>query len=103
MIRVFALLILFLALPIRASETLRCGTRLVTMESSQTQILAACGEPAQKRVGVQRNYLRNKKGYITGEIQTETEVWIYERGPNQFRALLSFEGGKLKSMDFERP
>jgi hypothetical protein len=30
------------------------------------------------------------------------EIWRYERRPGQFPAVLTFEGGKLKKLEYER-
>lgn len=84
-----------------ASDTLRCGTRLIDNNSSQSRILEYCGEPAYKRDGVRKIYLRNQRGHIYGETHIRTEEWIYDRGSTQFRAILSFENGKLQRIEYE--
>lgn len=99
--KLLALFLLVLAWPALAGDTMRCGTRLIDNDSSQSRILEYCGEPLSKRSGIRKIYLRDRRGHVYGERVIETEEWVYDRGATQFRAILSFENGRLTSIQFE--
>lgn len=96
---VSAMLIAGLASVADAEDTIRCKNALVTVGMVEAEVLARCGEPQTKDVETVPVRARRPNGstYVVGEVQIER--WTYDRGPGQFPALLTFESGKLKSVE----
>jgi hypothetical protein len=84
------------------AETLRCGNRLVAPGETATEVLAKCGKPTSVTVIKEPIRARNAQGgtRIVGE--THVEIWRYERGSREFPAVLKFEEGVLKALEFEK-
>jgi hypothetical protein len=84
------------------AETLRCGSRLVAPGETATEVLAKCGKPTSVTVIKEPIRARNATGgtRIVGE--THVEIWRYDRGSGKFPALLKFEEGVLKVLEFEK-
>lgn len=83
-----ALLMLACALPARASDSIRCGSRIISVEARAADILAACGEPDFRDV---RSYPGPS---LPGEI-AESEQWTYNFGRNQLLQVMSLRNGRL--------
>lgn len=83
----------------RADDTLRCGSALVTVGMVGPQVVAKCGQPKDKEVSdvPQRARRANGTSAVVGTLHVER--WTYDRGYGQFPALLTFEQGKLKSIE----
>lgn len=83
----------------RADDTLRCGNALVTVGMAGTQVIAKCGQPKDKDIAEvpQRARRANGTSGVVGTLRVER--WTYDRGYGQFPALLTFEQGKLKSIE----
>jgi hypothetical protein len=83
-------------------ETVRCSSgRLVDVGMIDSEVVARCGEPKSRtveEVPVFNRNPRNRTVAPTGDV-TRIERWIYERGHGRFEALLTFENGKLSSID----
>lgn len=85
------------------ADTLRCGSRLVAPGETATEVLAKCGKPTSVTVIKEPIRARNAQGggtRIVGE--THVEIWRYERGSREFPAILKFEEGVLKVLEFEK-
>lgn len=83
----------------RADETLRCGNALVTVGMVGAQVVARCGPPKDKHVADAPQRAR-RGGRSSGPAgATRVERWTYDRGYGQFPALLTFQGGTLKSIE----
>jgi hypothetical protein len=85
------------------AETLRCGNRLVAPGETATEVLAKCGKPTSVTVIKEPIRARNAQGggtRIVGE--THVEIWRYDRRSGKFPALLRFEEGVLKVLEFEK-
>lgn len=98
-----AILSLCVAASLARAETLRCGSRLVAPGVTATEVLAKCGQPTSVTVIKEPIRARNAQGggtRIVGE--THVEIWRYERGSREFPALLRFEEGVLKALEFEK-
>lgn len=82
-----------------AEDTVRCKDALVTVGMIEAEVVARCGEPETKDVESVPIRARRANGstYVVGAVQIER--WTYDRGPGQFPALLTFESGKLKSVE----
>lgn len=75
-----------------AGDTLRCGSRIVSIDMIAAAVRAICGEPAY------RDYwpLPDRR-YWPGI--DDTEVWTYNFGPNQLLRVLRFRGQRLRSIE----
>ena len=82
-----------------ADDVMRCGTAIIDIGMVAGQVLAKCGEPQSKEVETEPIRRRTASGGVTAAGSTRIERWIYDRGYGQFPALLTFEQGKLKSIE----
>ncbi len=82
-----------------ADDSLVCGNSLVTVGMVAGEIVARCGEPKTKAVEDIPIRVRHPNGTVgTAGIQ-HIERWTYDRGYGKFPALLTFEEGKLRSIE----
>lgn len=87
-----------------ASETLRCGQRLVTQGDSIAKVRALCGEPKDV---VHTDILRRPSYVIDGRVvhfgndtvAVPVEMWTYNFGPNKFMRRLKFVDGILENIE----
>jgi hypothetical protein len=82
-----------------ADDTLRCGNAIIDVGMVAAQVVDRCGEPKSKQVEDVPVRQRTKSGGVNTIGSTRVERWTYERGYGQFPALLTFEAGKLKSIE----
>jgi hypothetical protein len=82
-----------------ADDSLRCGSVLVTLGMVMDQVLAKCGEPQSKSAEDVPVKARARTGAVNTVGSTRIERWTYDRGYGQLPALLTFEHGKLKSIE----
>jgi uncharacterized protein DUF2845 len=82
-----------------ADDVMRCGGSLITVGMLAAQIVAKCGEPQAKAVEEVPIRVRRQTGAVNTIGVTQVERWTYDRGAGQFPALLTFEEGKLKSLE----
>ncbi|MGH8516325.1 MAG: DUF2845 domain-containing protein [Panacagrimonas sp.] len=83
------LLLLGPALPrAMASDSMRCGSRIVTVEARAADVLAACGEPDFRDV---YSYPGPR---VPGEV-SDVEQWTYNFGRNQLLHVLRLRHGRL--------
>jgi hypothetical protein len=89
----------FVAAPARADDSMRCGSVLITVGMVGPQVTEKCGQPKDKNVTEvpQRARRSNGSSAVIGTLRVER--WTYDRGYGQFPALLTFEDGKLKSIE----
>lgn len=78
----------------QATDNLRCGSRLVSIESLAGAVRAACGEPSYRDVW---QYYDDSAARYVGD----TEIWTYNFGPNQLLRILRFRGGRLRGIETE--
>ena len=97
--RLAPLVLGFVALSARADDTMRCGNALITVGMVGPQVVAKCGQPKDKDVTDAPQRVRRSNGTrgVVGTVRIER--WTYDRGYGQFPALLTFEGGKLRSIE----
>ncbi|UFQ03020.1 DUF2845 domain-containing protein [Pseudomonas fitomaticsae] len=77
-----------------ASDTLRCGSQLVSLGDRASEVLQKCGEP------VSRDLLGYKRSANRRE-EFQVEEWTY--GPsNGMYQYLRFEGNRLKQINSKR-
>ncbi|MCY1277396.1 hypothetical protein D9M68_466030 [compost metagenome] len=88
-----ALLALALATPAGA-ETMRCGSKLISLGDRTFEVLQKCGEPVH----------RDQVGYTLGSYDRReftVEEWVY--GPNNgMLSILTFEGNRLVRIETRR-
>jgi hypothetical protein len=82
-----------------ADDSLRCGNAIVDVGMVAAQVLDRCGQPKSKEVEDVPVRQRTKSGAVNTIGSTRVERWTYDRGYGQFPALLTFESGKLKSIE----
>ena len=78
---------------------MRCGRVLITLGMVAPQVVAKCGEPKEKNVTEVPRRVRRSNGAIATIGTVRVERWTYDRGYGQFPGLLTFEDGKLKSIE----
>lgn len=89
------------AQPARA-DTLRCGNSLIAEGIMMSEVMQKCGEPdsrTQVSEPIRARY-PNGNSYVVGT--TTQEIWHYQRRSGQFPADLTFEGGVLKRIEFQK-
>ena len=89
-----ALMLVLAASPALASDTLRCGSQLVSLGDRASEVLQKCGEPVSRDVlGYKRSANRRE--------EFQVEEWTY--GPNGgMYQYLQFEGNRLKQITSKR-
>jgi hypothetical protein len=83
------------------ADTLRCGSSLISEGAAQPYVREKCGEPASKMEITEPVMARGWAG--TQQVGTTTrQIWRYSRSSRKFPAVLTFEGGVLKKLVFEK-
>ena len=92
------------AAPARAEDSMRCGSKLVTVSDGKDKVRALCGEPSSISFqGVIRRAPRYEYGYGynrydyygPGVIDMPVEVWTYNFGSSKLLRKLRFVGDEL--------
>ena len=92
------------AAPARAEDSMRCGSKLVTVSDGKDKVRALCGEPSSVSFqGVIRRAPRYEYGYGynrydyygPGVIEMPVEVWTYNFGSSKLLRKLRFVGDEL--------
>jgi hypothetical protein len=84
------------------ADTLRCGSKLVAPGETASEVLAKCGKPDSVTVIKEPIRARTAQGGTRVVGETHVEIWRYKRGSREFPALLKFEEGVLKALEFEK-
>jgi hypothetical protein len=97
-IPVAAVLLLAAFVPAASAETFRCGSRVVSRESSVNELVQYCGEPQSRTSTTEDIRAKNRYGLsvITG--QTVKETWVYDRGPQAAAMVVTIVDGRIKSI-----
>lgn len=82
-----------LAVNAGAEETLRCGSKIVTVGMTSAEVLKYCGKPTSTEV--EEHDVRSG-GRVVGK--TQLNRWIYERGTTGKPKILEFDQDKLISI-----
>lgn len=92
-----ALFLLSVACNAQASSTYRCGSALVSLDTSTAEVRAKCGEPASEApIGFKQ--IVDDYGFRQ---EVQVEEWTY--GPKHgMYHFLRFEGNRLRRIDSER-
>jgi hypothetical protein len=85
--------------PVHA-DTLACGNRLIETGDTAAHVLATCGEPSSREVETEPVRVRTQSGGTRVIGTTQKEIWVYDRGSGKFPAILTFEEGLLKKLEF---
>lgn len=90
----FLLTMMFAASHASASDTLRCGSQLISLGDRSSEVLQKCGEPVSRDVlGYKRSANRRE--------EFQVEEWTY--GPsNGMYQYLRFEGNRLRQINSKR-
>src|SRR5262245_47088213 len=96
-----ALTALLGATEVRA-DTLRCGSVLIQVGDTAGKVREKCGDPESRTSYAEPVRAHGLNGAVNVVGTTTYEVWRYKRGSGKFPALLTFEGGELKKIEFER-
>jgi Protein of unknown function (DUF2845) len=97
----FAALLLADIPAVHASDTMRCGTRIVSSGDGKDKVRALCGEPTSiSVVGIQRapRYYYGPYDYSyfgPGLIEVPVEIWTYNFGSSKLLRKLRFVGDEL--------
>jgi hypothetical protein len=80
--------------------SLRCSGRIIDVGDSTAEVVSLCGEPSTRvssqvpvRAGVMSGFTR-----FVGF--SATEQWVYDRGWGKFPAVLHFDNGELRRIDY---
>lgn len=77
---------------LQAADSMRCGSRLVSVEDRAAEILSACGEPDFRDVF---SYPHPQRSGTIADV----EQWTYNFGPNQLLRVLKLRNGKLVDIE----
>ncbi|MGP8035446.1 MAG: DUF2845 domain-containing protein [Steroidobacteraceae bacterium] len=75
----------------------RCGSWLVSSDTSLAELLKKCGEPSSKNVSIHDVF--GDHGQKLGTTQIET--WRYDRGSRDAAMIVTVVDGKLESVKSE--
>jgi hypothetical protein len=93
------LLSAILAGAVAQAEDMRCGPSLISEDNTVGELLAKCGEPAEKRV--QSEDVNRPGGHGRAPLKvgtTVTEQWFYDRGNLGPRMVITNIDGQIKSV-----
>ena len=102
MIRIAAVATFVLLATPAWAETLRCGSSLIKEGDTQGYVQEKCGEPASKQTYTEPVLARRENGTAYEVGTASKDVWRYQRGSGSFPAVLTFEKGVLKKLEFEK-
>jgi hypothetical protein len=104
MIRIVAItaLVLAAAATPALAETLRCGSSLIKEGDTQGYVQDKCGEPESKQTYTEPVLAQRENGTSYQVGTTSRDVWRYHRSNGSFPAVLTFEKGVLKKLEFEK-
>ncbi len=83
----------YASIEIAAGDTMRCGSKIVSVGMSAVEVLNYCGEPTSKEV--EEHDVRNG-GRVIGT--TQFNRWTDSRGSSGKRRMLEFDQDKLISI-----
>jgi hypothetical protein len=104
-LRLLAAVTLVAALPLASGSataeerSLRCSGGLINRGMVDGQVVAKCGAPQRKDVEDVPVRVRRSNGTVGVAGSTRIERWIYDRGYGQFPARLTFQQGKLQTIE----
>jgi hypothetical protein len=84
------------AAPAVAADSLRCGSKIVRVGMTMSEVRQHCGGPSDSSTEVQDVRAGTR---VVGK--TEVHTWRYDRGSAQRTAVLEFDQEKLMSIRYE--
>jgi hypothetical protein len=87
---VFAMTCAFLSCQVLANGNMRCGESVIERGFTFFEVLERCGEP-DLEYAWDHNYVPS--------VQARVTEWVYEQGTNKFRRILTFEEGRLRTIE----
>jgi hypothetical protein len=84
------------------ADTLRCGSSLVQPGATMGFVEEKCGAPRSKETFTEPVFARRIDGTTYEAGTTSKDVWRYKRSNGSFPAVLTFEKGVLKKLEFEK-
>ena len=100
--------LLFTAVPLFSADVLdktgsfQCGSNIVSVGDTKAEVIIKCGQPTyQEAEGSKEAVKRGRQGSPL-DYESEyknVEQWYYNRGPNDFIYVLTFEGGTLRTIE----
>ena len=83
-----------------ADDSMRCRSgRIIDVGMTVAEVSGLCGEPKSRTTEETPVMTRLPTGAVRQTGTTRVERWLYARGQGQFDAMLTFEDGKLLSID----
>jgi len=89
---------LALTATLAGAETMRCGSWVVSPDTTVEDLLKKCGPPTTKQITREDVRARGAAGsFKVGE--SVTEKWIYDRGSLSFTMVVTIIDGEVKSIE----
>ena len=90
MTRLFAAALLILSGPAFAGGNMRCDEHIIERSYTFFEVYERCGKPDLEYAWDHH--------YVPG-VQARKTEWVYEQGRNKFRRVLTFEEGRLRTIE----
>ena len=84
----------------QAYGPLRCQGKIINPGDSTEEVLDLCGAPKRRIIEQTPVRVRTLSGFSRLIGVTATEFWVYDRGYGRFPAMLKFQDGKLRRIDY---
>ncbi|QLG89191.1 DUF2845 domain-containing protein [Chitinibacter bivalviorum] len=82
----------------QADTNMRCGNKIIGINSSQSTVRARCGEPAEMNQYSEPVKYRNHRGLWVADPNQPTKTvteWVYNFGPDKLMMRVKFVNGSL--------
>jgi len=79
---------------------LRCQGKIIKPRAAIAQVLMLCGSPKIRIIEEVPVRARVASGFSRFIGFTTTEQWVYDRGWGRFPAVLRFQDGRLKRIEY---
>jgi hypothetical protein len=97
------LLVALMTPPGARADSLRCGNRVISEGDTIDEVLAHCGEPADRS----RTWIRRQPRFeyggqeipFPGEEDVPVDLWTYDFGANKLMRRIRFVAGKVDSIE----
>lgn len=83
-----------------AYGSLRCKGRIIDVGDRAAEVMALCGEPARRITNKAPVRSATRSGFTRFVGYTTAEQWIYDRGWGKFPAVLYFDSGELRRIEY---